>query len=56
MTVDIAKVQLSQQKSVHMLGVLVAPISVDMTDVLNVGLHIMLMLRLIMMLPVSQVM
>ena len=32
MTVDIAKTHLSLQKSVYMLGVLVAPISVDITD------------------------
>ena len=32
MTVDIAKAHFSQQKFVHILGVLVAPISVDITD------------------------
>ena len=32
MTVDIAKAHFSQQKFVHILGVLVAPISVDTTD------------------------
>ena len=32
MTVDIAKAHLSLQKFVHILGVLVAPISADTTD------------------------
>ena len=32
MTVNIAKAHLSQQKIVHILRVLIAPISVDITD------------------------
>ena len=32
MTVDIAKTHISQQKFVHLLGVFVAPISVNITD------------------------
>ena len=40
---DIAKTQLSQQKTVHMLGVLVAPISIDITDNSECWLEMMLM-------------